>query len=185
MIANATRIVLHDPGDDSGDVDDPDLDPALLEDLARDRLGRGFAELDEAAGQAPLTERRRLAPADEQHLVLVQDDSTHTHPRVVRVLAAHARPSRQASVPYFSATRRSTLAASPALSPSGRRRTPCSLSNAAASAVATSSNFARWPSAASSVVKVASGSAVLGKIAASRGASTPSRMDPCWTKVCP
>src|SRR5262245_65436330 len=98
MIANTTRIVLHDPGDDPGDVDDPDLDPALLEDLARDRLGRGFAELDEAAGQAPLSERRRLAPADEQHLVLVQDDSAHTHARLVRVLAAQDRTHRAASV---------------------------------------------------------------------------------------
>src|SRR5215471_11694547 len=98
MIANTTRVVLHDPGDDPGDVDDTDLDPALLEDLARDRLGRGFAELDEAAGQTPLSERRRLAAPHEQHLLLVQDDGAHTDPRVVRVLAAHARPSRQASV---------------------------------------------------------------------------------------
>src|SRR4029453_4162594 len=48
----------------------------------------------ESGGQAPLSERRRLAAAHEQHLVLVQDDGAHTDPRVVRVLAAHARPSR-------------------------------------------------------------------------------------------
>src|SRR5262249_56042403 len=131
MIANTPRIVLHDPGDDPGDVDDPDLDAALLEDLSGDGLDSRFAELDEPAGQGPLAERRRLAAAHEQNLVLVQDDGAHTDPRVVRVLAAHARPANQASVPYFTVTRRSTPAVSLAPTPPPCSRIPSSLSNPA------------------------------------------------------
>src|SRR5882724_482257 len=179
MIADAARVILHDAVEDTGHVDDPDLDPTLLEDLARDGLAGALAQLDQAAGQAPLAERRRLAAPHEQHLVLVEDDGADADPRIVRVLAAHAEPVSQVSVAYLSRTRRSTVAVSSALRPSGRRSSPCSRSNAAASAAAASSNFGRWPSADSSVVKVASGSSVVGKIAARRLASTPSRIDPC------
>src|SRR5262245_56564473 len=143
MIANATLVIPHDTADDAGHVDDPDLDPTLLEDLPRDRLDGALAELDEAAGQAPFPKRRRLAAADEQHLALVQDDGAHADSRVVRILAAHTGPLSQSSVAYFSRTRRSTRATSSALSPSGRRVILCSASNAPASASATSSNFGR------------------------------------------
>src|SRR6516162_9758119 len=185
MIADATRVIVHDAIDDAGHVDDADLDPALLADLAHDGLAGRLAELDQAAGQAPLAERRRLAATHQQHLVLVQDDGTDTDPRVVRVFAAHAGPVSQACVAYLSRARRSTASVSPELNPSGRRSIPCSRSNAAASAAATSSNFGRWPRAASRVASVASGSSVVGKIAARHAASTPSRIDPCWTNVLP
>src|SRR5262249_26518600 len=151
-----------------GHVDDADLDPALLADLALDGLAGRLAELDQAAGQAPLAERRRLAAAHQQHPVLVEDDGADTDPRIVRGLAAHAGPVSQACVAYLSRARRSTASVSPGANPSGLRSIPCSRSNADASAPATSSNFGRWPSAASSVVKVASGSSVVGKIAARR-----------------
>src|SRR5437867_3053933 len=101
MVANATGVVLHDAIENAGHVDDPDLDPALLEDLACDGLAGGLTELDEAAGQAPLPEGRRLAAAHEQHPVLVEDDRADADPRVVRVLAAHAGPVSQASVAYL------------------------------------------------------------------------------------
>src|SRR5205807_1810867 len=172
MIADAAGVIFHDAVEDAGDVDDPDLDAALLEDLASDRLAGALTQLDEAAGQAPLSERRRLAAPDEQHVVRVEDDRADTDPWIVRILAAHAGPVSHASVAYFSRTRRSTAAVSSALRPSGRMSRPCSRSNAAASAWTTSSSFGRWPSAASSVVKVASGSWVVGKIAARRAAST-------------
>src|SRR5438445_632678 len=185
MTADAARVIFHDAIEDAGYVDDPDLDAALFDDLARDGLAGGLAQLDQAAGQAPLSERWRLAAPNEQHLVLVEDDRPDTDPWIVRILAAHAGPVSHASVAYFSRTRRSTAAVSSALRPSGRRSRPCSRSNAAASAWTTSSSFGRWPSAASSVVKVASGSWVVGKIAASRAASTPSRTDPCCRNVRP
>src|SRR5262245_59264544 len=185
MIANATGVVFHDAVDDAGHVDDTDLDSALLANLAFDGLAGRLAELDQAARQAPLAERRGLAPTHEQHLVLVENDRPDADARVVRVFAAHAGPVSQACVAYLSRARRSTAAVSLVSSPSGRRSIPCSRSNAAASAAATSSNFGRWPSADSSVVRVASGSGVVGKIAASRAASTPSRIDPCWKNVLP
>src|SRR5207237_8029214 len=141
----------------AGDFDVPVLAAALCDDLARDGLAGGLAQLDQPAGQAPLSERWRLAAPNEEHLVLVEDDRPDTDPWVVRILAAHAGPVSHASVAYFSRTRRSTAAVSSPLRPSGRRSRPCSRSNAAASAWTTSSSFGRWPSAASSVVKVASG----------------------------
>src|SRR2546428_11889011 len=156
MISDAARVVLHDAVEHPRHVDDPDLDPALFHDLARDGLARGLAELDETAGQAPLAERGRLAAPHQQHLVLVQDDGAYADPGIVRILAAHARHVSHASLAYLSRTRRSTVAASSALSPSGLSSSPCSRSNPAASAAATSSNFGRCPSATSSVVSVAS-----------------------------
>src|SRR2546427_3027620 len=185
MISDAARVVLHDAIEHPRHVDDPDLDPALFHDLARDGLARGLAELDETPGQAPLPERGRLAAPHEQHLVFVQDDGADADPGIVRILAAHAGPASQTSVAYFSRTRRSTTAISSAARPSGRRSIACSASKAAASAVTTSSNFGRWPSAASSVVIVASGSRVVGKRRARRSASTPRRTDPCWRNVLP
>src|SRR5213593_1509638 len=185
MISDAARVVLHDAVERPRHVDDLDLDPAFFHDLARDGLARGLAELDQTAGQAPLAERGRLPAPHEQHLVLVQDNGADADPRIVRILAAHVGPASQTSVAYFSRTSRSTTAISSAARPSGRRSIAYSASKAAASAVATSSNFGRWPSAASSVVIVASGSGVVGKRRARRSASTPSRTDPCWRKVLP
>src|SRR4030095_3739535 len=124
MITNAPRVVLHHPVDDPGDVDDADLHPALPDELPRDGLDRGLAQLDEAAGQAPLPERRRLPAPHEQDLVLAPDDGADTDSRVVRILAAHPRPSSQASVPYFSPTRRSMRGGPLSLAPHrGRGRT--------------------------------------------------------------
>src|SRR5262245_34418706 len=168
MIADATRVIFHDAIEHAAHVDDANLDPALFHDLARDRLARGLAELDEAAGEAPLSEGRRLAASNQQDSVVMKDDGADTDARIVRVLAAHGRPASHALSPYLSRTRRSTVAISSALSPSGRSSIACSRSKPAASAAATSSNFGRWLSAASSVVNVASGSSVVGKIAASR-----------------
>src|SRR4029453_4928772 len=119
MIADTARVILHDAIEDAGDVDDPDADRALLEDLARDGLAGGLAQLDEAPGRAPLPEGRRLAASNEQHLVLVEDDRPDADPRIVGVLAAHAGPVSQAAVAYLSRASRSTLAASSASSPSG------------------------------------------------------------------
>src|SRR6059036_2155013 len=138
MISDAARVVLHDAVERPRHVDDLDLDPAFFHDLARDGLARGFAELDQTAGQAPLAKRGRLAAPHQQHLVLVQDDGADADPGIVRILAAHAGPASQASVAYLSRTRRSTVAASSALSPSGLSSSPCSRSNPAASAAATS-----------------------------------------------
>src|SRR2546430_9759927 len=161
MIPNAARLVAHDALHDAGDGPHPDREATLLGNLTRHRLARRLAEVHEPAGEAPLARGGRLAAPDEQHAALVEDNRADADPRVLRVFAAHARPASQASVAYFSRTRRSTAAVSLAVSPSGRRSSPCSPSNAEASAAATSSNFGPWPSAASSVVSVASGSGVL------------------------
>src|SRR5205807_2625853 len=87
-------------GVEADDVPHRDADPALLGHLARDRLARRLAEVDEPAGQAPLAERRGLAALDEQHAALVEDDGADADARVVRVLAAHAGPQSHASVAY-------------------------------------------------------------------------------------
>src|SRR3989442_12700746 len=156
MIPNAARLVAHDALHDAGDGPHPDREAALLGHLTRHRLARRLAEVHEPAGEAPLARRGRLATPDEQHAALVEDNRADADPRVLRVLAAHARPASQTSVAYFSRTRRSTAAGSLAVSPSCRRSSPCSPSNAEASAAATSSNFGRGASAAPRVVNVPS-----------------------------
>src|SRR3989442_15605441 len=148
MITDGARLVAHDALHDAGDARHPDREAALLGHLTRHRLARRLAEIHEPAGEAPLARRGRLAAQDEQHAALVEDNRADADPRVLRVLAAHARPASQTSVAYFSRTRRSTATVSPAVSPSGRRSSLCSRSNPEASAAATPPNFGRGPRAA-------------------------------------
>src|SRR5213594_2230746 len=143
MIPDPTVAIAHDARDDAGHVDHAHVAAALLGDLAPDGVDRRLAELDRPAGQAPLPRRWLAAAPNEQDAVPSNDDGADAGARVVRVLAAHAEPTSQASVPYFSATSTSTRAVSSALSPPGRSVNPCSASKARSSAAATSSNFGR------------------------------------------
>src|SRR3989449_10629081 len=166
----------------AGDTRHGDREPASLGAPPQPGVPWRLAGVDEAAGQAPLAEGRGPAALDEQHAVAVEADRADADARLGGILAAPRGPASHSAVAYFSSTSRAACAVSSAVRPSALRRRPCSRSKAWASAAATSSNFGRWPSAASSVVRVASGSRVVGKSVRRRGASTPSRIEPCWTK---
>src|SRR3989441_11114190 len=97
MITDAARLVAHDALHDAGAARHPDREAALLGNLARHRLARRLAEVHEPAGEAPLARGGRLAAPDEQHTALVENDCTDADPRVLRILAAHARPVSQTS----------------------------------------------------------------------------------------
>src|SRR5207249_7586852 len=105
MVADPPLGIADDAIDHARDTDQPDGAPALLGDLPTRRLGRGLAELDETAGQAPLARRGSAATPHEQHAPLVQHDRAHPDPRRVRILTLHATPAIQESVAYLSATR--------------------------------------------------------------------------------
>ena len=55
-------------------------------------VGDRFAQFLKAARQAPLADSGRLASADEQHLVVLEDDDTHPGKRAIWIVAliAHA-----------------------------------------------------------------------------------------------
>src|SRR5438034_1194427 len=91
---------------------------------------RRLAEVDEAAGQAPLAEGRGPAALDEQHAVAVEDDRADADARLGRILAAHTGPASHSAVAYFSSTSRAACAVSSAVRPSALRRRPCSRSKA-------------------------------------------------------
>src|SRR5207244_10939900 len=110
------------PVQDAGEIDNPDLEPALLLDLAPRRLCRRLAELAHPARHAPRAGHRRLAAPHQEHAPLAQDDGADADAREVRVLAAHAIDASQAAVAYLSATRRSTRATSASDSPPGATR---------------------------------------------------------------
>src|SRR5207302_1934102 len=69
MIADTALRIADDAVEDAAHVDELDLEPTLLADLAAHRLARRLAELDEPTGNAPLAGQRRAAALDEQEAV--------------------------------------------------------------------------------------------------------------------
>src|SRR5262249_51234046 len=150
-------------------------------DLALHGLPGRLAQLDHAAGQAPLAVRRRLATTHEHDARAVEHDGADPDAGNARVLptVAHAGVASQSGLAYRSLTSRSTLAISSPERPPGRSVSPCSCSKACVSVSATSKKDGRRPSAASSVVSVASGSRVVGNSLRTVGSSMPSSTAPC------
>src|SRR5687767_15516812 len=98
MIANAALPIADDAIQHAADLPHPDLQAALLGDLAGDGLARRLAQLDQAAREAPLAVGRCLAAADQEHAGAVEHDRSDPDARDDRVLApvAHAEAASQA-----------------------------------------------------------------------------------------
>src|SRR5216117_4166925 len=143
MILDPSIGIAGDTVHNPGDTGHGDREPAFLGDLPHHGVARRLAEVDEAAGQAPLAQGRRPAALDEEHAVAVEDDRANADAGLGRVFATHAGPASHSAVAYFSSTSRAACAVSSAVRPSGVRRRPCSPSKAWANAAATSSNLAQ------------------------------------------
>src|SRR5690242_8795846 len=80
--------------DDAAEIEDADLHPALLRHLPAHRVLDALAQVDQAAGDAPLALRRRLTALDQQHPVAVEDHRPHADARGVGVLAGEGHRAR-------------------------------------------------------------------------------------------
>ena len=66
VIFDAAGIVAHDRLEGGDDVDDFDVDAALLVHLAARAVGKTFAQVDQAARQPPRSLARRLSSLHQQ-----------------------------------------------------------------------------------------------------------------------
>src|SRR2546429_4181614 len=105
MILDPSIAIAGDPVHDAGHVGYGDREPALFRDFTHHRVACRLAQVDQAAGQAPLAQGRRAPALDEQHPVAMENDRADPDPRGGRVLAAHTGPASHSAVPYLASTR--------------------------------------------------------------------------------
>src|SRR2546430_15838032 len=148
MILDPSIAIAGAPVHDAGHVGHGDREPALFRDFTSHRVTCRLAQVDLAAGQAPLAQGRRAPALDEQHAVAMEDDRADADPRVVRVLAAHTGPASHSAVAYFASTSPVTRAVSSAVRAAGLRRGPGSPPQAAAGAAGAASQLGRGARAA-------------------------------------
>ena len=70
-----------------GDAQEGHGQPGLFRQFPLNGGRQGLPQLHQAAGQAPGTQGRLLAPAHQQHLVAPKDHGADAHHRLVRVVA--------------------------------------------------------------------------------------------------
>ncbi len=141
MIANTARVILHDAVRTPATSTTRMLDRALLDDLARDRLAVVSPSSTRPPGRLHFPNDGDWPRRTSSTLSSWRMTAPDADPGIVRVLAAHRGPVSQASVAYLSRASRSTLAASSALSPSGRSVEPVLALERGRERAATSSNF--------------------------------------------
>ena len=86
VVLHGAGLIAGDGVDNVDEAADRDLDAGLLRDLAARGGGDRFAEPLTPAGQRPLALARRLAAADQQHAVALEDDDADADQRAVGIV---------------------------------------------------------------------------------------------------
>src|SRR5437660_8466495 len=89
VVAWVSMFVPYQSVVDSKQLTGCDGKPGLFSDLAHHRFAQSFAKFQNASGDGPVPQQRRMASSDQDHTITYEDNRAHAHKWTIRRFSFH------------------------------------------------------------------------------------------------